>query len=84
MLVLHQHRCESLSACEGTGDAPVDSIQNSIPSSVVVVAATEKVSHVDILLGLLFLCNMRIGETRPLAISYQKRHLQTRIGADTY
>ena len=74
MLALHQNRCESLSARDGTEAVPVDSIQNSIPSSVVVVAATEKISHVDILLGLFLLYNMR-KETRPLAISYQKRHL---------
>ena len=74
VLVLHQNRCESLSARDSTEAVPVDSIQNSIPSSVVVVATTEKISHVDILFGLFLLCYKR-KETRPLAISYQKRHL---------
>ena len=82
VLVLHQNRCESLSARDGTEAVPVDSIQNSIPSSVVVVATTEKISHVDILFGLFLLCYKR-KETRPLAISYQKRHLEGRI-ANTY
>merc|ERR1711971_860901 len=60
VLVLHQNRCESLSARDGTEAVPVDSIQNSIPSSVVVVATTEKISHVDILFGL-FLLSFLLG-----------------------